>query len=544
MRLSLRSGIDTMQKSDNKNIIFTGFMGTGKTTVGKMLAEKLGRQFIDTDELIEERQGMSIPEIFDQLGEPAFREMEANIAKELGLKEGLVISTGGRLMLDPANVAALSVNGRVFCLVATPQEILSRIEGDSDHHRPLLDVPNPGEQIVELLQERKKGYQRFLKMTTDEQQPGEITKNLMAFLQKSQKHFAVDIPSYPHEFIVGNGILPFTRQLAGTDGMLVVITDTVVGDTYAQSCGSVDHVITIPEAARKKTLETVQTVYEQLIDSGFDRSGTIVALGGSVIGDIAGFVAATFMRGVNLVQCPTSLLAMADTSIGGKNSLDLPQGKNLIGSFKQPSLVIADIATLMTLPTEELISGMAEIIKHGLLADTELLNTIEQGSWPQKNDSIHTALSDIQPLVAQSIQVKISYVQKDPFDEGIRKHLNMGHTFAHAIEKISGNAVRHGEAVAMGLAAAADLSHRKGFCDQQLKERIDSVLTKVGLPNRIPAAYSPRSILDIMSKDKKKQGQSIRLVLPEAVGKAFVADEIDNQDILDTLSAMQSEKAA
>ena len=533
-----------MQNNDDKNIIFTGFMGTGKTTVGKLLAEKLGRQFIDTDELIEQRQGMSIAAIFDQLGEPAFREMEANIARELGQKEGLVISTGGRLMLDPDNVAALSANGRVFCLVATPQEILSRIEGDADHHRPLLDVPNPDEQIVELLQERRKGYQRFLKMTTDKKQPGEITENLLTFLQKSQKHFAIEIPSHPHEFIVGNGILPFTRQLAGTGGMLVVITDAVVGDAYAQSCGSVDHVITIPEAARKKTLETVQTVYEQLIDIGFDRTGTIVALGGSVIGDIAGFVAATYMRGVNLVQCPTSLLAMADTSIGGKNSLDLPQGKNLIGSFKQPSLVIADIATLMTLPPEELTSGMAEVIKHGLLADTDLLERIENGEWSFKSDSMHSAFSEMQSLVAQAIQVKISYVQKDPFDEGIRKHLNMGHTFAHAIEKISKNSVRHGEAVAMGLAAAADLSHRLGFCRQQLKDRIDSVLSGVGLPNRIPALFSPQSILDIMSKDKKKQGQSIRLVLPEAVGKAFVADKIDNKDILATLHAMHSDTDA
>ena len=150
-----------MDNNDTQNIIFTGFMGTGKTTVGKLLAEKLGRDFIDTDNLIEQRQGLTIPEIFDQLGEAAFRQMEAEIAKELGQRKGLVISTGGRLMLDPANVEALSVNGRVFCLVATPQEILSRIEGDTDHHRPLLDVPNPGEQIVELLQARKRAISVF-----------------------------------------------------------------------------------------------------------------------------------------------------------------------------------------------------------------------------------------------------------------------------------------------------------------------------------------------------------------------------------------------
>jgi len=529
-----------MQNNDNKNIIFTGFMGTGKTTVGKLLAKKLNREFIDTDQLIEERQGLTIPEIFANLGESAFRKMEADIAKELGEREGLVISTGGRLMLDPSNVAALSDKGRVFCLVATPQEILSRLEGDKDHRRPLLDVPNPSEQIVELLQKRKKGYQRFLKLTTDDVQPSDITENLLNFMQKSQKHFAIDIPAHPYEFIVGNGILPFTRQLAGTDGMLIVITDTVVGKMYSQSCGSVDHVITIPGGSQQKTLATVQAIYDQLLEVGFDRSGTIIALGGSVIGDIAGFVAATFMRGVNLVQCPTSLLAMADTSIGGKNSIDLPQGKNLIGSFKQPSLVLADVATLMTLPPEELVSGMAEVIKHGLLADADLFEKVDQGNWPLKTDSLHSSHSEIQTLVAQAIQVKISYVQKDPFDEGIRKHLNIGHTFAHAIEKVSNNAVRHGEAVAMGLAAATDLSERLGYCDRHLKDRIDSILNKVGLPNRIPTALAPHSILNAMGRDKKRLAQSIRLVLPMKVGQVFVTDDFGNQDILDTLHAMSS----
>jgi shikimate kinase/3-dehydroquinate synthase len=529
-----------MHNKDNKNIILTGFMGTGKTTVGKLLAKKLKRDFIDTDQLIEHRQGITIPEIFADMGEPAFRQMEADIAQELGEREGLVISTGGRLMLDPANVAALSSKGRVFCLVATPQEILSRLESDTDNRRPLLDVPNPNEQIVELLQERKSGYQRFLKLTTDNRQPNDVTENLIDFIQRSPKHFAIDNPAQPYEFIVGNGILPFARQLAGAGGMLVIITDTVVGKLYAQSCGPVDHVITIPAGSRQKTLTTVQAIYDQLLEIGFGRFGTIIALGGSVVGDIAGFVAATFMRGVNLVQCPTSLLAMGDTSIGGKNSIDLPQGKNLIGSFKQPSVVIADVATLATLPPEELLSGCAEVIKHGLLADTDLLANIERGRWPLRKGSLHSSPAEIQTLVAQTIQVKITFVQKDPFDQGIRSHLNLGHTFAHAIEKVSANTVRHGEAVAMGLAAAADLSLRLGYCTRQLKDSIDHILSKVGLPNRIPATLSPESILEAMGRDKKRSAQSIRLVLPVKAGQVFVADDVPAADILNTLQAISS----
>jgi shikimate kinase len=175
-----------MHNIDNKNIVLTGFMGTGKTTVGKLLAKQLGRDFVDTDQLIETRQGISIPEIFVTQGETAFRLMEAEVAEELGKKEGLVISTGGRLMLDPSNAAALSRNGRVFCLVAAPREILSRLVNDKDNHRPLLDVPDPSKQVLELLEKRKKGYQRFYKLATDEKQPADVTQDVLDYIKKVQ----------------------------------------------------------------------------------------------------------------------------------------------------------------------------------------------------------------------------------------------------------------------------------------------------------------------------------------------------------------------
>jgi 3-dehydroquinate synthase len=518
-----------------KNIVLTGFMGTGKTTVGKLLAAQLGYEFIDTDELIQARQGRSIPEIFIELGETAFRQMETELAQELAQREGLVISTGGRLMLDPANVAALSQQGRVFCLVATPEEILTRLKEDKAHRRPLLEVPDPGERIVELLQQREKGYQRFPQVMTNDKRPTEVTKDLLGFIQEDPKRIAIDHPAQPYEFIVGGGVLPFMRQLSGVEGKLVIITDSQVGELYGPSCGAVDHIITIPVGRQHKTLATVQTIYDQLLQIGFDRTGTIVALGGSVVGDVAGFVAATYMRGVNFVQCPTSLLAMVDTSIGGKTGLDLPQGKNLIGFFKQPTAVIADVATLQTLPSEEFSSGMAEVIKHGLLADTDLLQKVESGNWHYEPDSFYPPLSDLQSLVAQAIQVKIAIVQEDPFERGRRSTLNLGHTFAHAIEQVSGYKVRHGEAVAMGLVAAANLSARLGYCSFALQERITLALSKVGLPTRIPKSLAPESLLKAMGSDKKRVAGQLRFVLLREVGQAFVTDAVPEAALLATL---------
>jgi len=522
---------------NRKNIILTGFMGTGKTTVGKLLATRLGRDFIDTDSLIEQRQGRTIPEIFSELGESAFRRMEADLAKELGQREGLIISTGGRFMLDPENVKALSRTGRVFCLVATPQEILTRITGDAAHRRPLLEVPNPNEQIVELLQERKRGYQRFLKIKTNGKSPDHVIDDLLDLMNRTPDHFAIDNPAQPYECIVGNGILPFVRQLTGTDGMMVVITDARVGRLYGQSCGDVDHVITIAEGRSQKTMATVQSIYDKLIDLEFDRSGTIVALGGSIVGDVAGFVAGTYMRGVTFVQCPTSLLAMADTSIGGKIGIDVPQGKNLIGLFKQPAMVITDVATLQSLPAPEFASGMAEIIKHGLLADSDLFERLERGDWASGSELFQTSAM-VRMLVARSVQVKIAVVQEDPFEYGKRSLLNLGHTFAHAIEHVGGDAMRHGEAVAIGLVASLNLSARLGYCPPELQRRVEALCARLGLPTRIPRGVAPDAIQKVMGRDKKRLADSLRLVLLRAIGRPLVVNDVLDQDIRATLEEL------
>ena len=329
--------------SDSRNIVLTGFMGTGKTTVGRLLADRIGYEFIDTDQLIEQRHG-TIAEIFRSRGEDAFRQIEGDLAAELGDRQGLVISTGGRLMLDPRNVASLSRNGRVFCLVATPDEILDRIVKDgAGTERPLLSVPDPRQRIVELLAERGAGYRRFAQLTTDAVDADAVAMDLAELARSDPHRFAIENPTGGYEFTVGAAVLPFLRQLAHIDGPMVVVTSPEVGDLYLASCGEVDVAVTLPSGAgHPKNLAAVQYVYDALLGANVDRSATIVSLGDSNVGDVVGFVAATYLRGLDLVHCPTDLIAMIDTSIGGKVGLDVAQGKNLIGLFKQPWAVVAE----------------------------------------------------------------------------------------------------------------------------------------------------------------------------------------------------------
>jgi len=521
------------------NIVLTGFMGTGKTTVGRMLAERLGYAFMDTDDIIQERAGRSIPEIFQDRGEAAFREMEAAVAQELADKEGLVIATGGRMMLDPANAAALSRKGRVFCLAATPEEITDRVTRDDAVRRPLLEVDDPTGRIMELLREREAGYGRFQEMVTSGRTPEEVTQSLLGLYHANpDMRIPVTAPDSRYEMFVGAGLLPFSTQLAGITGPAAILTDTTIGPLYGADCGPAEALIAIPSGQRHKTLPTVQYICEQLVEKGLPRNGTLIGLGGNDINGLTAFVAAIYMRGIDCVHCPTTLLAMIDTSIGGKAGINLPQGKNLVGVFKQPRAVIADVATLHSLSPSEFAGGMAEVIKHGLIGDSDLLSMIETGRWRLESRSLIPPLTDLKTLVARAVQVKIRLVEADPYDKGPRNVLNLGHTFAHAIEQASAHRIAHGDAVAMGLVAAVHLSARIHDRDAGLQSRVESIIENVGLPVRIPRHLNPDLVIKAMDRDKKKIAGRQRFVLLRDIGDAYVSDAVDPWDVMSTLHAL------
>lgn len=344
-------------------------------------------------------------------------------------------------------------------------------------------------------------------------------------------------PTGQYAVLVGADLLPNLAEHAQIRGPIALITDSNVGPLHASRCGEVACVVTVPAGEQYKTLATVQTIYDELLAAGIDRQATVVALGGGVVGDVAGFVAATYMRGVDFVQCPTSLLAMVDASVGGKTGVDLPQGKNLVGAFKQPTAVLADITTLQTLPPAEFAAGMAEVVKHGLISNPDLFENLGIGNWRLTNQS---PISNLQSLVATAIEVKRDVVQEDPFEQGRRATLNLGHTFGHAVEQVSGYRVRHGEGVAMGLVAAAHLSAQLGYCDAALKSRIEAVLQAQELPTRIPAEFEPKTIYQAMFSDKKKAAGKLRFILLRDVGDVFVTGDVAETAVLATLTAVQS----
>jgi len=305
----------------------------------------------------------------------------------------------------------------------------------------------------------------------------------------------------------------------------------------------------LPAGERYKTLKSVQKIYDAALANRLERSSTIVALGGGVIGDMAGFAAATWLRGINVVQVPTSLLAMVDAAIGGKTGVNHPQGKNLIGAFHQPRLVVIDPDVLATLPVREFRAAMAEVIKYGVIWDAGLFERLEQ--WPRLDQ--HRALATVPPgqhgpsmagkayspleeCLIRSCQAKAAVVSQDEKEGGLRAILNYGHTIGHAVESLTGyRQVNHGEAVAIGMVAAGQLAVAAGFWTAAEADRQLALIKKAGLPTQIPPGLGPEAILASLQTDKKVKDGKVRFVLPTQIGAATVTDRLTTEQVRQVL---------
>ena len=339
-----------------------------------------------------------------------------------------------------------------------------------------------------------------------------------------------------YEVLIAPGLLATLGEALvarGLTGPVALVTDTVVAAHHAPraersltAAGLAVRRVVLPSGEAHKTLATVRLAYDALLDARLGRDTTVVALGGGVIGDLVGFVAATHLRGVAFVQAPTTLLSMVDASVGGKVGVDLPQGKNLVGAFKTPRLVLADLDTLATLPRAEVAAGLAEVVKAGLIDDRELFERLE--------------LDGPEPLawsIARAVAVKQRVVEEDPYEHGRRAVLNLGHTFGHAIETISGYGLRHGECVAIGMVAAARLGARLGMTPTSLEDRLRALLTRLDLPTAA-SGLDPDAVYAAMFVDKKKAGGKLRFIVARDVGDVVVVSDAPEIAVREALAAV------
>lgn len=538
-------------KRTSGNIILVGMMGSGKTTVGRLLARQLGKSFIDSDEEIQKRTGVTIQHIFDVEGESGFRQREAGVVQELLLRNDIVLATGGGAVLDQHSRNMMRENGTVVYLKSGVHDLWQRTR--HDRSRPLLKLADPRAKLHELFEQRNPLYTEAadIVMHTGKQNVQVLISALqrkLNFPQNAKQEtnimqtLKVGLAERSYPIHIGSGMLGKVDLLLPylSHNRIAIVSNTTVAPLYLERLTGLLEAkgvqvvsIILPDGEKYKNSETLDLIYDALLTHRCERNTPLLALGGGVIGDMAGYAAATYLRGVPFIQIPTTLLSQVDSSVGGKTGINHPQGKNMIGAFYQPQVVIADIDTLNTLPDEELRAGLAEVIKYGLIRDLPFLEWLEVNI----EKLLARDASALQYAIARSCENKAEVVGNDERESGERALLNLGHTFGHAIENGMGYGVwLHGEAVAAGTMMAADLSHRMGWLSEQDVSRIRQLFERAGLP--VIAPYmSVEKYLQLMGLDKKVVDGQIRFVLLKELGHAVISSAVPAETLRATLEA-------
>ncbi|WP_158813780.1 3-dehydroquinate synthase [Methylocapsa sp. S129] len=546
-----------------RSIVLVGMMGAGKTSVGRRLAAHLNLPFVDADGEIEAGAQMTVPEIFERFGESYFRDGERKVVARLLTEGQKVLATGGGAFMNEATRARIAQSGVSIWLKPDFDVLMRRVRKRSN--RPLLQTDNPEETLRRLLQERGPIY--GLADLTIEPRDGPHDAVVEAIMSALGAHLAspraaalngaapaaaiheveVALGVRAYKILIGDGLIAgagehIARLAPGAH--CAVVTDSNVAALHLDAlnaslaaAGLRSSTIVVPPGESSKSYARFAEVCDGLLAAHIERRDLVIAFGGGVIGDLTGFAAASVRRGLRLVQIPTTLLAQVDSSVGGKTAINSPHGKNLVGAFHQPSLVLADIGALDTLSQREFRAGYAETVKYGLIGDLPFFEWLE-AHWRDVYAGGPARLR----AVATSCAAKAAVVAADETEQGERALLNLGHTFAHAFERMTnydGALLVHGEAVAIGMACAFRFSRALGFCNGQDAVRVENHLRAVGLPTHMHEIAGldaePEAILAAMRQDKKVERGRLTFILAKGIGESFIAKDVDEARVRDFL---------
>jgi shikimate kinase / 3-dehydroquinate synthase len=500
-------------------LVFIGFMGAGKTSAARAAAAALGGRAVDSDTVVEERLGQRIEDYFASHGEGAFRALEEEVVCELlDHPPAPVISLGGGAAGSPRVREALERH-TVVLLDVDPDTAWQRAGG----RRPLA---RDRERFDALHAERRPLYDALADVVLTDSSRDVVRHAVPAIgalrdAPAGTRMLWARSASGDYPVYVGSGVLGGAGRPLG--GRSFLVTDERVGALYGARAGDVAATIAIPPGEESKTWDQAGRVLRGLAAAGMEHGDHVLALGGGVVGDLAGFCAATYQRGVAVVQLPTTLVAQVDSAYGGKTGVDLPEGKNYAGAYHQPAAVLADPSVLATLPPAELAAGWAEVVKTALIAGGQLWERVRRDEAQPDAD-----------LVLACARTKLAVVAEDERDAGRRQVLNLGHTVGHAIETATGYArYRHGEAVGLGLLAALTLSDQPA-----LRAEVAALLATHGLPTELDPAVDHATVLAALQADKKRRGGRVGFVLVEAPGDVRTGRRVEPDEIVRALGEL------
>ncbi|MEY9168647.1 3-dehydroquinate synthase [Sinorhizobium fredii] len=540
-----------------RNLIFIGLMGAGKSAIGRLTAQALGVPFVDSDHEIERVSRMTVSELFAAYGEEEFRALEARVLKRLLRSGPRVVSTGGGAYINERSRRQIRKGGLTVWLNADLDVLWERV--NKRDTRPLLKTENPRQTLENLMRARYPIYAEadlvVLSRDVEKGNDGRRGPRRHRRLQEgryamnnhatpAERRVRVNLGDRSYDILIGPGLIAAAgREIASRlkGRRMAVITDENVAPRYLEPLmaslkeSGIDAVsLILPAGEKTKSFEQLIPVCDAILAARIERNDAVIALGGGVIGDLTGFAAGIVRRGSRFIQIPTSLLAQVDSSVGGKTGINSPHGKNLIGVFHQPDLVLADTDVLDTLSPREFRAGYAEVAKYGLIDKPEFFDWLER-NW----QAVFSGGAARIEAIAVSCQAKADVVAADERENGLRALLNLGHTFGHALEaatEYDSRRLVHGEGVAIGMVLAHQFSARMNLASPDDARRVEAHLAAVGLPTLmadIPGDLPPAErLMEAIAQDKKVKGGKLTFILTRGIGQSFVADDVPASEVL------------